>query len=178
MFNNIYVENVLSDKSIQEIKDTVDHYFNSLEVTEEEFDKNITYPVKIWRKSMGRVTIQNVPLSDECLNEFKKILIDNNWDDYYYAGNTTYIEYSNKYGIPKLVPHKDGDGFEAIVVDYCIETNIVWPVVVEDKSFVLKKNSAVLFDGVNQYHSRPFIKMSDLDFEKVLLVKFTKKEKN
>lgn len=176
MFKNIYVENALTEKSMQEIKNTVDHYFNSLQVTEKEFDKNITEPVKIWRKSMGRVTIQNLPLSDECLNEFKKILSDNNWNDYYFAANTTYIEYSNKYGIPKLLPHKDGDGFDSIVIDYCIDTNVVWPVIVEDKSFVLKNNSAVLFDGVNQYHSRPVIKMSDLDFEKVLLVKFTKRD--
>ena len=176
MFKNIYVENVLTEKSIQEIKDAVDYYSESLDFTEG-FDKTTTDVLKIWRKPLGRLLIQNLPLSDECLDQFKKIVIDNNWTDYEFVGSTAYLEYRNKYGMPKLPPHKDGGlGSHTIIIDYCIETNVVWPMIIENESFVLKNNSAVLFDAISQSHHRPIIKMSDSDFEKVLLVKFAKTE--
>jgi hypothetical protein len=177
MFNNVYVENVLTQKSIQEIKDSVDYYSKSLDFTDIGYDKTITDPLKIWIKPLGRLLIQNLPLSDECLDQFKKIVIENNWTDYHYVGSTAYLEYSNKYGNPKLMPHKDtGHGSHTVIIDYCIETNVVWPIFVENESFLLKNNSAVVFDAVNQNHHRPIIKMSDSDFEKVLLVKFAKTE--
>lgn len=176
-FENAYVEDVLSLDQAKELSETVEHYLKTLDITENEYDKNSSAPVKILRKMMGRVAVQNLPLPDSCLESFTNLIKDSGFDGYTYASNTTYLEYRNEYGIPKLPSHRDGDGPDSVIIDYCLMTNIEWPIIIDKKSFILKENSAVLFDGVNQYHSRAPRKLEDKDFEKVILIKFTKENK-
>jgi len=176
-FKNTYVEDVLCAEEVEDLSNIVEHYLNTLEITENEYEKGSLEPVKILRKMMGRIAIQNLPLPDSCLKAFTSLISESGFEGYTYASNTTYLEYKNQYGIPKLPSHRDGEGPDSVIIDYCLMTNIKWPIVIDNNSFTLKENSAVLFDGVNQYHSRAPKKLEDNDFEKVILVKFTKENK-
>lgn len=57
--------------------------------------------------------------------------------------------------LPKLTPHWDASFEEPrFTFDYQIGGNTMWPIVVENKEFTLKNNSAVTFSGTHQIHWR------------------------
>lgn len=56
---------------------------------------------------------------------------------------------------PNLIPHCDFSFAEPrFTFDYQIGGNTSWPLVVEEKEFVLKNNSALTFSGTHQVHWR------------------------
>jgi hypothetical protein len=71
--------------------------------------------------------------------------------------------YSKKFGMPHLAPHKDNSG-SVFIIDYCLDGNIDWPIVVEGEEFLLKNNQALMTDVYNNLHWRNPIKFSDGDF--------------
>ena len=73
-FENAYVEDVLSLDQAKELSETVEHYLKTLDITENEYDKNSSAPVKILRKMMGRIAVQNLPLPDSCLESFTNLI--------------------------------------------------------------------------------------------------------
>jgi len=179
--NNIVIENVFLKKDIEEIKENVIMYMDSLDAIEDSYDpldsthdKSTT---KILRKFLGRVSLHYFPLNDNIISTLSSIVEKHGFSDYEYVDGTTYIEYSGKYGNPKLPAHND-EGGSQIILDYHIDSNIDWPIVIDNKEFKLNNNSLLIFDGVSQEHGRPVIKMKANDFVKVLLIRFTKKEKN
>jgi hypothetical protein len=64
-------------------------------------------------------------------------------------------EASGEVLLPKLTPHWD-DAFKEprFTFDYQIGGNSSWPLVVEEKEFTLKNNSALTFSGTHQIHWR------------------------
>jgi hypothetical protein len=57
--------------------------------------------------------------------------------------------------LPNLTPHFDDAFLEPrFTFDYQIGGNTTWPIVVEEKEFVLKNNSALTFSGTHQIHWR------------------------
>jgi hypothetical protein len=179
MFNNVIIKNVLSKNSIESILNDVDFYMNSLESTEQPFDvndpKTSGKTTKILRKFLGRISIHHLPLSDNVIKELTEAVHNAGFTDYNYSPDTTYIEYGNVYGNPKLPPHNDVEAIDHILIDYHLDSNVDWEVEINKKPFLLKNNEILIFNGVLQEHSRPIIKMKDKDFVKVLLIRFNKK---
>jgi hypothetical protein len=57
--------------------------------------------------------------------------------------------------LPNLIPHWDASFEEPrFTFDYQIGGNTTWPLVVEDKEFVLQNNTALTFSGTHQIHWR------------------------
>ncbi len=71
--------------------------------------------------------------------------------------------YSKKFGMPKLVPHKDNAG-SVFILDYCLDGNIDWPIIIEGQEFSLKNNQALMADVYNNLHWRNPRKFADGEF--------------
>lgn len=65
----------------------------------------------------------------------------------------------------KLEAHKDNNAC-TYTFDICLYQNEPWPIVVEDKEYILKPNEALCFYGEDQLHYRPDFK----DGNKVLMM--------
>ena len=61
--------------------------------------------------------------------------------------------YSLEHGIPKLHPHKD-NADSVCILDYQLDGNIQWDIFVEEESFALKNNDALIADVCNNLHWR------------------------
>lgn len=79
-----------------------------------------------------------------------------------------YQRYSLEYGQPSLAPHID---FKAggISLDYLLNTNIDWPVIVEGESFSLEVNEAISFDASAVVHWRPKMELKKEDFVEIII---------
>jgi len=75
-------------------------------------------------------------------------------------GDIGYSYYNNQYGEVCLPPHIDANRTE-FVIDYQLDANVEWPIVIEKKEFVLKNNQAIVFAGGDQIHWRPRQKFTD-----------------
>lgn len=64
----------------------------------------------------------------------------------------TYTEYSSKYGKPVLTPHKDSQDF--CLIDYQLDANTSWPLVIEENIYDLSNNDALIFLPSRLTHSR------------------------
>jgi hypothetical protein len=88
------------------------------------------------------------------------------------------IRYCTDYGfVPKLDLHKDGGALTKYTVDYQYSSNIDWPVVVEEKEFLLNNNDALTFIGTKQLHGRRDRIFSNEDYVENIFFQFTEKRR-
>ena len=71
--------------------------------------------------------------------------------------------YSLEHGFPNLHPHKDNSG-AVCILDYQLGGNIQWEISVEEESFALKNNDALITDVCNNLHWREPRKFSAGEF--------------
>lgn len=62
--------------------------------------------------------------------------------------------YSAEFGIPKLPPHID-EVPSQFTLDYQLDGNIEWAIIIEGNEYLLKNNSALVFEGEHVLHWRP-----------------------
>lgn len=82
--------------------------------------------------------------------------------------------YSNQFGLPKLPPHID-DVPSQFTLDYQLDGNISWPIVIEGNSYILKNNSVLVFEGEHVLHWRPKRKFIDSEFLDLMWFQFIDK---
>jgi hypothetical protein len=173
--NNILIDNVLSKEQIERINKKALKYMDELPIFVGDFDKDgdKTKLTKIVNSFTGRSLVHCFELDNDIIDSFSTSLRLNGFDKYIYTNSTSYAEYSLKYGNPKLPEHRDNPStVEHIVVDYQLDSNINWPVIIDNTEYAMQENSMLIFDGVKQYHSRPRIIFKDGEFVKVLLIRF------
>lgn len=109
--------------------------------------------------------ILNLPksLSEKIIDTFKQI------DEKYVFFYFTYVEYNNKYGVPRLGPHKDGTAFTA-TINYQLESNVDWDIYVDGIPYALKDNSALIMNVRDQDHWRPEKEFKDGEFLRMLFM--------
>jgi hypothetical protein len=83
----------------------------------------------------------------------------------------TYVEYNNKWGTPRLGPHKDETGLP-LTINCQLESNAKWDLYVEGKAYSLEDNSALILNVRDQDHWRPEKKFSDDEFIRMLFFHF------
>lgn len=104
----------------------------------------------------GRI-IRPIPninlLSDEVINVFTEKA-----SDLYGKKLNLYAaafgQYSKEFGIPKLPPHID-EVPSQFTIDYQLDSNLSWPIVIEGQEYILKNNSILTFEGEKVLHWRP-----------------------
>jgi hypothetical protein len=141
---NVIVENVLTEDEMSLVYSKVNsstskHVMKLFAQTVSDFDlpeivrkKVVAYAEKISGEN-------NLEIAEYQFARYKKVLDDE----------------SKQPLLPKLIPHWDA-AFEEprFTFDYQIGGNTAWPIVVEEKEFILKNNSALTFSGTHQIHWR------------------------
>lgn len=79
--------------------------------------------------------------------------------------------YSSEFGIPKLPPHID-EVPSQFTLDYQLDGNIEWPIVIEGDEYLLKNNSILVFEGEHVLHWRPKRNFSDGEFIDLMWFQF------
>ena len=66
-----------------------------------------------------------------------------------------FIEETNSYAQPKLKMHRDENfNTQRICIDYQLESNTSWDMIVGEKRWEMEDNSALLFSSTDQMHGR------------------------
>ena len=64
------------------------------------------------------------------------------------------VKYSNEFGEPTLRPHFDHPTKAVFILDYQLDGNTSWPIVVNLDEFILKNNECLVFDNNKALHWR------------------------
>ena len=80
-------------------------------------------------------------------------------------------QYSKEFGDPKLTPHID-EVPSQVTIDYQLDGNVDWSIVIEGNEYWLKNNSILTFEGENVLHWRPKKEFSDKDFLDLIWFQF------
>lgn len=79
--------------------------------------------------------------------------------------------YSNDFGKPKLPPHID-EVPSQFTLDYQLDGNIDWSIIIEGKDYFLKNNSILMFEGEHVLHWRPKKIFNNQDFLDLMWFQF------
>lgn len=93
-----------------------------------------------------------------------------------YIKYISFARYSLEYGYPQLVPHMDSPNKEAFLFDIQLESNIEWPIMVDNKEYILKDNWVLAIDVQRQVHWRKPTKFEKDNYVEMLFVSFENNE--
>ena len=114
--------------------------------------------------------------------EFKKYILDivhENVDEKLIITEMAISRYHTDSGfVPKLFPHYDHFEESRVTFDVQINSNIVWPIVVEGKEYILNNNEALIFSGTDQIHWRTRKRLTNEDKVDMLFVHLSRVNNN
>ena len=88
----------------------------------------------------------------------------------------SFARYSLKYGTPNLPPHTDFNFKEPrLTFDVQLDANVKWPILTENKTFLLENNSASVFSGTNEIHWRAKQQFNENEYLDILLCQLSEK---
>ena len=94
--------------------------------------------------------------------------------DGYYLNNITYSDYNNKFINPNLPVHTDPHGEHSLTFDYLLDSNIDWPLCIEQDCYSLLPNDALIFSPQEQSHFRPEVTFKKGESMKILFFQVKK----
>lgn len=136
---NIIIDNVFSDEEINKIKNIIANNINELR----EDDPGL---------GRDRLDIGKFLLDQSIINKLNNYA--QSFKNSYIFNGCYYAEYNLKYGNPELPIHTDQTR-SVFTLDYQLDANVIWPICVEGKSFILNNNQALSLNVVEQLHWRP-----------------------
>jgi hypothetical protein len=124
-------------------------------------------------KDLGRLITNDIKLPEDIYNKLINTISGVLGKDVVMA-NPVWVEYSNKYGDPRLPTHFDGDSNE-FIIDFQLSSspNTVWPLGVNSQTYVLEDNSAIAFNPNTNIHWRPNKSFKDGDAIQMLFFRFS-----
>jgi len=138
-FENKVIENVLSDED----------YAEAYAIIDAGNEENT-----IFKDIMGHMAFKS-KFSDRMEQKLTKIAREASGFDNLVLAEYSIARYSPKFGyVPKLFPHNDSKKSQSIVMDVQLKSNFDWPLVVDDRQYLTKDNTALLFSGTQQTHWR------------------------
>jgi hypothetical protein len=173
-----YIDDLFSDEEILDIKSIIYKNKNELEpvifmplerMSEENKNKDVSRFQPKYIEYMSRVLIEfEIP---KYIEQKLDLIAKPTYDGDIALCHYNYIEYNKKYsrGIksPSLEPHIDADE-NLVTINYQLDSNIEWDVVIDGKHYPLKNNQAIVFSAVNQVHWRPKRKFKDGEFLEII----------
>jgi hypothetical protein len=81
------------------------------------------------------------------------------------------VEYSLLYGTPNLPVHYDYDTND-LIINFQLSSNTKWDIGVDTEIYELEDNSAVVFNGNEHTHWRPYKTFKDNEFIKLIFFRF------
>lgn len=161
---NIIIENVLLENEIDDIYESIKN-------------PNNHYVMKRFNQ-----TISDFRLSDSIANKIIKYCenisgeTDLQITEYQFSKYEKITNVDGTIGYPNLTPHYD-ETFKQprFTFDYQLRSNTDWPIIVEEKEFILKDNQALTFSGTHQIHWRSKKIFEDGEFIDMMFVHLTKR---
>lgn len=83
-------------------------------------------------------------------------------------------QYNKKFGQPKLPPHID-EVPSQFTIDYQLDGNVSWSIIIEGYEYTLKNNSILTFEGEHVLHWRPKKDFQDNEFLDLMWFQFRDK---
>lgn len=151
------IKSFFSDQEVSELKETIYKFFNNnnaitipLETLRENGRPENTLLEQEWSGRALFIASNHIPKSI-----FEKIskYVKENYGEKLVPEGFAFTRYSNKYGTPRLAPHYD-TGHTKFTLDYQIESNVSWKLLVENKEYVLEDNDALVFKPSYEVHWR------------------------
>lgn len=177
--DGVYLRNVFTDHQIKLIKDLIDEQYKTKE------EVSLTIEEILSGKEMSKLRIENhsgrirvefapndmsLPLPKEVIDAVEAHAKEINPD--YYLESCYYVHYQMKYGRPNLDPHLDNHPAQ-YTIDYQLETNCQWDVVVEGTAYPLNDNDALIINTNGQVHWREPRKFEEHEFVKMIFFHFS-----
>lgn len=171
--NDVVIRNLFSPEEIAQLKDFfANEKATRKMVSAEDADVNQyhTFEYTINNQTLGKIII-DITGSDIPDNIVKTI--QSKVPEHWGIGkplSLAYTEYSKAYGKPVLPVHKDRA--DNLLVDYQLETNTEWPLILDEdhREVILQDNDALVCEPYNQLHGRP--EKTFNDGEKVAMLFF------
>lgn len=175
IMENRTIKNVFTPEEVSEIKKFIEDEVSSRErliwnskLEEEKPDLFKEYKLD---ERMGRLVIENLyEMPFGILTKIHRIARSINPTAQYQGA--TYCEYSGKYGVPTLDMHTDRGDNENICLDYQIDANISWPIIISDETYTHENNDIIVFKTTKEIHGRPQTHFNEDDFVRVIFFYF------
>jgi len=87
------------------------------------------------------------------------------------------VKYSNEFGEPTLRPHFDHPTKVCFILDYQLDGNVKWPIVVKLEEFILENNECLVFDNNMAIHWRTPQKFKEGEYLTMLFYSFKDENK-
>lgn len=176
------LENIFNQEEINEINNEID---NQLTLRKEiDYHESYHYEgddsssfVRL-HKDIGRKIIEYFEIPNDIILKLTN-LVEQSYPNYKYS-TATICEYSLKHGIPSLPPHFDAAKTSYLLLDYQLESNTVWPLIVENstdsfKSFSLKDNDGHIMFPKRDLHGRVEKVFNEGEYVKMIFFYFEEK---
>ena len=151
------LKSFFTEDEIVELKDAMYGFFNSMEPVVVPLEEIAEYGrptdkvlAQEWSGRALFVATEKVPkrIADKITNYAKE-----NYGQDLEPDGFAFTRYSGKYGVPRLAPHYD-TGHSTFTIDYQVESNVEWNLVVEDTEYSLNDNDALVFKPSYEVHWR------------------------
>jgi hypothetical protein len=175
--NNHIAKSFFTPEEVLELKKIIYSYYNSRPKAPVDLDKIKTdgYPkdtvmIQDWSgRSSFRITDM---LPSNIIKKLEDYVEGYGAELDWYS--FTFVRYSNEFGTPNLGPHLDEHDTN-FTIDYQLESNTSWSVVVEGKEYDLSDNDAAVFSPSEQVHWRNPKRFADGEYVDMILFYFTVK---
>jgi len=166
--NPIKVDNLFSQSEIDKFHSMTD----SIRIPLNEdgswvYEENTGFSIS---KELGRIQLTITELDSEFVIKLTNIVNSTLGTNYSMSG-ATYVEYSSEYGTPDLPPHFDGDSTD-LMVNYQFVSNTSWAIGLDNDTYELQDNSALLFNPNKSIHWRTKKVFRDKEFVKMIFFRF------
>lgn len=138
-FKPILVDNIFTSEQISDI-------YNQIKVADDSRTQIKTFAGhKVWQRRFGKSIEQRIrDIAKEATGLSMRL-----------NGDYSFTRYSPEYGYEcKLFPHYDTRNSQRLTIDIQLDFDEEWKVIVEEESFLLKYNQALIFLGTQQIHWR------------------------
>lgn len=175
MIKSHTLKSFFTQDEVEELKNAMYSFFNSNEpvvVPLETIAKQGRPTDKVlaqeWSGRALFVATDKIPqrITDKISNYVRE-----NYGDDLMPDGFAFTRYSRKYGVPRLAPHFD-TGYAKFTIDYQLESNTTWQLVVEDKIYSLEDNDALVFMPSYEVHWREPILLGDDDYVDMIFFHF------
>jgi hypothetical protein len=161
------IKNFFTDEEVEVLKAIIKYQKNAKDIVE------FYAPLVLPDLSRMQIEVMYPPTIQKKLELFASEMVG----EEVFMSHNSYLSYHKEHNVginPKLPVHYDSDNyFSKLTMDYQLESNIEWPIVIEGESFNLQYGDLLVFWGAGQVHWREPVLFKEGDNTEVLTMHFS-----